>query len=118
VSDEEEGDLETSNSESDQLEVKTKKKREWGQVEELSNSDSDSVKLKKKRKKCIKRAAPGRSEQEVEVVEAIRAVENVVNIQADEEEVSISVIEKCILHSQNNRTLMGLMTTNEGTAIS
>jgi hypothetical protein len=113
VSDDEESELESPNSESDQLEVKKKKKRQRGQVEELSDSDSDGV--RKKKKKCVKRAAPRRSEQEEEVVEAIagETVENVVNIQADEEEVSISLIEKCILHSQDNdRTLTGLMATN------
>jgi len=52
----------------------------------------------------------------VEVVKTMAAeeVENVVNNQADKEEVGICFIEKCVLHSQNGR-MTGSMTSNEGT---
>ena len=110
--DDEESDLESSKSESDGLELKTKKRRKWVHIEELSNSDSDGLKVKKK---CKKHSAAKRVEQELDVVETMvpEVAELVVNNQADEEEVSINLIEKCILHSQNGR-MTGLMTTNEG----
>ena len=113
VSENDESDSESSSSESDNLELKTRKKRgkrQWVQVDELSNVDSDGL------KKSTKHGAAKRSEQEVEVVETMAAeeVESVVNNQADEEEVGICFIEKCVLHSQNDR-MTGSITSNEGT---